>query len=133
MTSDIIGTAMAGETVTATTKVGRGRQAVEVKVTRTAPEAKVVDEVTQEERESWSSQLPVDSGKRTVEVLPGIKLVMYSRGYVCLRLKGKGWDGRKTELGKPLYRDEVKVLVEALLAEVEGLTTYDEANGTAPF
>jgi hypothetical protein len=65
MTSDIIGTAMAGETVTATTKVGRGRKAVEVKVTRTAPEA--------------------------------------------------------------------KVLVEALLAEVEGLTTYDEANGTVPF
>ena len=56
MTSDIIGTAMAGETVTATTKVGRGRKAV-----------------------------------------------------------------------------EVKVLVEALLAEVEGLKTYDKANGTVPF
>lgn len=132
-TSDIIAAMAAGTTATATKKVGKGKAAVEIKVTRTAPEVKVVDETVKEEPVSYTG-LPVDSGKRTVEVLPGIKLVMYSKGFACLKVKGKGWNGQKHEIGKPLYRDECVALVQALLAEVEGLKTYDEANGNAvPF
>lgn len=131
-TADIIAAVAAGTTVTATKKVGKGKKAVEVTVTRTAPEVKVVDETVKEEPVTWG-QMPVDPGKRTVEVLPGIKLVMYSKGFACLKVKGKGWNGQKTELGKPLYRDECVALIQALLAEVEGLKTYDEANGTVPF
>jgi hypothetical protein len=69
----------------------------------------------------------VDAGKRTVEVLPGIKLVAYSRGYVALRVKHKG----RPEANAVLYRDGVKRLIERLQAEVESTLTYEEANGMA--
>jgi hypothetical protein len=130
-TSDIIAAVAAGETVTKAKRVGKGKAAVEVKITRTAPEVKVVDE-TVKEPAPYKGQMPVDHGKRTVEVLPGIKLVVYSRGYVALKVKGKGWNGQKSEVGKPLYRDGLKVLVDALLAEIENTRTYEEANGIEP-
>ena len=130
-TADIIASVAAGETVTAKKKVG-GKKGVEMTVTRTAPPTVLVDETVVKVE---ASLLPADSGKRTVEVLPGVKLVAYSKGYVTLRVKGKSFTGQKVEIGKPLYREEIKCLIEALLAEVEGAATYAEANGmeSAPF
>lgn len=129
-TADIINGVTAGDTVTATKRVGKGKKAVEMTVTRTAPEVKVVDETPKEEPRSSVLQ-PVDAGKRTVEALPGVKLVAYSKGYVCLKVKGKGWQGGKVEIGKPLYRDDLIHLANLLLAEAEGALSYDEAHGNA--
>jgi hypothetical protein len=129
-TSDIIAAVAAGETVTAKKKVGKGKAAVEVTITRTAPEVVVVDETVKEEPVPY--KMPVDAGKRTVEVLPGLKLVVYSKGYVCMKVKGKGWNGQKSEIGKPLYRDDLKRLAETLLAELESARSYEEANGIEP-
>ena len=130
-TADIIASVAAGETVTAKKKVG-GKKGVEMTVTRTAPPTVLVDETVVKVE---ASLLPADSGKRTVEVLPGVKLVAYSKGYVTLKVKGKSFTGQKVEIGKPLYREEIKSLIEALLAEVEGAATYAEANGmeSVPF
>lgn len=132
-TADIIASVAAGETVTTKKKVG-GKKGVEMTVTRTAPPTVLVDE-TVVKVEPTAGLLPADSGKRTVEVLPGVKLVAYSKGYVTLRVKGKSFTGQKVEIGKPLYRDEITCLIEALLAEVEGAATYEEANGmeSVPF
>jgi hypothetical protein len=127
-TADIINAVAAGTTVSTAKKVGKGKKAVELTVTRTAPEVKVVDE-TVDEAPAKGGLLPADAGKRTVEVLPGIKLAVMSKGYLALKLKGKGWTGGKVELGKPLYREECRVLIEALLAEVESLKSYEEAHG----
>ena len=133
-TADVIASMAAGESVTTTQKrkVGKGKAAVELTVTRTEPTTvKVVDETVKEEE--YSSRLPEDAGKRTVEVLPGLKLVCYSKGYVCLKVKGKGWNGGKVEVGKPLYREDIKALVEALFTEGQNAKSYEEANGTVPF
>lgn len=127
-TADIINGVAAGETATAIKKVGKGNKAVEMTVTRTAPPVKVVDETVQEEPRSYVPQT-VDAGKRTVEALPGLKLVAYSKGYVCLKVKGKAWGGNKVEIGKPLYRDDLIHLANLLLSEAEGARTYDEAHG----
>lgn len=131
-TSDIIAAVAAGETVTKAKRVGKGKAAVEVTITRTAPEVKVVDETVKDEPVPYKGQMPVDAGKRTVEVLPGLKLVVYSKGYVCMKVKGKGWNGGKVEVGKPLYRDDLKLLAEKLLAEIESARSYEEANGIEP-
>jgi hypothetical protein len=127
-TADIINAVAAGTTVSTAKKVGKGKKAVELTVTRTAPEVQVVDETVKDEP---TGTLPVDAGKRTVEVLPGLKLVVYSKGYVCLRMKGKAWGGNKVDIGKPLYRDDIKALVEALFTEGQNAKTYAEANGIA--
>ena len=127
-TSDIISAIAAGETVTAKKKGTCKGQKVELTITRTAPAVKVVDETPKEEPRP-SVLMPVDAGKRTVEVLPGIKLVTYSKGYTCLKVKGKGWTGGKIEIGKPLYRDDLIELARALMAEAEGARSYDEAHG----
>lgn len=132
-TADVIASVAAGETVTTTKKrkVGKGKAAVELTVTKTEPTTvTVVDETV---KEDYSGRLPEDAGKRTVEVLPGLKLVCYSKGYVCLKVKGKGWNGGKVEVGKPLYREDIKALVEALFAEGQNAKSYDEANGKVPF
>jgi hypothetical protein len=126
--TDIIDGVAAGETATAIKKVGKGNKAVEMTVTRTAPPVKVVDETVQEEPRASVLQ-PVDAGKRTVEALPGVKLVAYSKGYVCLKVKGKGWTGGKVEIGKPLYRDDLIHLANLLLAEAKQARSYEEANG----
>lgn len=102
-----------------------------MKVTRSEPETvTVVDETVKPEP---FGKVPEDAGKRTIEVLPGIKLVAYTKGYMTLKVKGKGWNNKKVEVGKPLYREEVQVVIDALLAEIEGLKSYEEANGTVPF
>lgn len=132
-TADIIADIEAGKTVTKTKKVGKGKAAAEITVTRTAPEVKVVDETVVEDAPETYGRLPEDAGKRTVEVLPGLKLVVYSKGYVCLRMKGKAWGGQKVDIGKPLYRDDIKHLLEALMTEGQTAKTYEEANGKVPF
>ena len=105
-----------------------------MKVTRTEPEAvKVVDETVEVERVHTFAPQSVDTGKRIVEVLPGLKLAVMSKGYIALKVKGKDYHGRKVEVGKPLYREEVQVLIDALLAEIEGLKSYEEVNGSMPF
>jgi hypothetical protein len=131
-TADIIAAVQSGKPTTVTKKVGKGKKAVEIKVTRSevAPVVKVVDETVKEEQSNWNP-LPVDAGKRTVEVLPGLKLVSYSKGYTCLRMKGKAWGGKKVDIGRPLYREEMIHLANALLAEAEGSLSFDEAHGKA--
>ena len=105
-----------------------------MKVTRTEPEAvKVVDETVEVERVHAFAPQSVDTGKRIVEVLPGLKLAVMSKGYVALKVKGKDYHGRKVEVGKPLYREEIKVLIAALEAELANTVTFEEANGTVPF
>ena len=105
-----------------------------MKVTRTEPEAvKVVDETVEVERVHTFAPQSVDTGKRIVEVLPGLKLAVMSKGYIALKTKGKDYHGRKVEVGKPLYLEEVQVLIDALLAEIEGLKSYEEVNGSVPF
>jgi hypothetical protein len=73
--------------------------------------------------------------KVTTEVLPGISLVRYPSGYTALRIKGKGWGGKRVNIGRPLYRRELESLIECLQAEVTHAVTYEEAHGqeTVPF
>lgn len=123
MTADIKAAA-AGSTVTKKQTVGN----VEMTVTRTAPPVKVVDETVQEPG-SYSGKLPVDAGKRTTEVLPGLTLVGYTKGYTALRMKGKAWGGQKVTIGRPLWREDLVALANALMAEAEGALSYDEAHG----
>ena len=105
-----------------------------MKVTRTEPEAvKVVDETVEVERVHTFAPQSVDTGKRIVEVLPGLKLAVMSKGYIALKVKGKDYHGRKVEVGKPLYREEIKVLIAALEAELANTVTFEEANGSVPF
>lgn len=125
-TADIISQMTAGETATVTKTVGKGKQATTIKVTHTAPPVKVIDETVKPVEAT--SLLPVDAGKRTVEVLPGLQLVAYSKGYVSLRVTGRDFNGKKTTIGKPFYREELKVLIDCLLAEVENTRTYEEAH-----
>lgn len=116
----------AGSTVTKKQTVGN----VEMTVTHTAPAVKIVDETVQEPV-SYSGKLPVDAGKVATEILPGMSLVRYSRGYTALRVKGKSWGGNKVTIGRPLYRDDLLALGRALIAEAEGARSYDEAHGNA--
>ena len=105
-----------------------------MKVTRTEPEAvKVVDETVEVERVHTFAPQSVDTGKRIVEVLPGLKLAVMSKGYIALKTKGKDYHGRKVEVGKPLYREEIQALIAALEAELANTVTFEEANGTVPF
>lgn len=130
-TANMIAAIAAGETVTTKKKGTCKGQKVELTVTTTAPAAlpvTVVDETVQDEPETYT-KLPVDAGKRTVEVLPGMSLVAYSKGYVALRVKGKAWGGQKVTIGRPLYREDLVHLANALLSEAEGARTYDEAHG----
>lgn len=129
MTSDIINAIAAGQTVT-TKKTGTCKgQRVEMTITRTAPAVVVVDETV--EPVDYSGRLPVDAGKRTIEVLPGITLVGYTKGYTAMRVKGKAWGGSKVTVGRPLWREDLIALANALLSEAEGARSYDEANGNA--
>ena len=128
-TSDIIAAIAAGETVTKAKTVGKGKRAVEVTITRTAPAVVVVDETVPDEPVSYTGKLPVDAGKRSVEVLPGISLVAYTKGYTAMRVKGKAWGGNKVTIGRPLWREDLIALANALLSEAEGARSYDEAHG----
>lgn len=69
--------------------------------------------------------LAVDTGKRVVEVLPGLTLATYSKGYTALRMSGKGNGGRKVNMSRVLYRDGLLTLANALLAEAEGAASFD--------
>lgn len=105
-----------------------------MKVSRTEPETvKVVDETVEVERVHTFAPQTVDTGKRIVEVLPGLKLAVMSKGYIAVKIKGKDFKGRKIEVGKPLYREELRVLIDALEAELHNTVTFEEANGTVPF
>ena len=105
-----------------------------MKVTRSEPEAvKVVDETVEVERVHAFAPQSVDTGKRIVEVLPGLKLAVMRKGYIALKTKGKDYHGRKVEVGKPLYREEIQALIAALEAELANTVTFEEANGTVPF
>ncbi len=128
-TSDIIAAMAAGTTATATKTVGKGKRAVEVTITRTAPAVVVVDETVTDEPVSYTGKLPVDEGKVVTEILPGLSLVRYSRGYTALRVKGKAWGGNKVTIGRPLWREDLLALGRALLADAEGALSYDEAHG----
>lgn len=75
--------------------------------------------------------LPVDTGKRVVEVLPGVTLATYSKGYTALRLSGKGSGGRKVTMSRVLVRDGLLTLGNALLAEAEGAALYNDAQHEA--
>jgi hypothetical protein len=130
-TSDIIAAMAAGTTVAAKKRVGKGKAAVEVTITRTAPEVVVVDETVKEEPVSYSNKLPVDEGKRAVDVLPGLRLWAYSRGYRVLEQTGKTYTGSKAKLRRVLYRDDLLCLANILLEEAENTLTYDEAHGNA--
>ena len=66
-------------------------------------------------------------------MLPGLKLAVMSKGYIALKTKGKDYHGRKVEVGKPLYREEIQALIAALEAELANTVTFEEANGTVPF
>jgi hypothetical protein len=131
MTSDIIAAISAGETVT-TKKNGTCKgQKVEMTITRTAPAVKVVDETVKEEPVDYSGRLPVDEGKRSVDVLPGLRLWAYSRGYRVLEQTGKNYTGSKAKLRRVLYRDDLVHLANILLEEAENTLSYDEAHGNA--
>jgi hypothetical protein len=108
---------------TSTTRQVKGTM---ITVTRTEPTPKVT--VVDETNEPKGLR-PVDPGKRSVEVLPGLKLVTYVKGYVCLRIRGKSWQGNRVDIGKPLYRDDLKALVDALTTAGQNAKTYEEANG----
>jgi hypothetical protein len=88
-------------------------------------------ETVPDEPVSYTGKLPVDEGKRTVEVLPGISLVAYTKGYTAMRVKGKAWGGNKVTIGRPLWREDLIALANALLSEAEGARSYDEAHGNA--
>jgi hypothetical protein len=123
-TADVIQNALNASTTT------RRVKGTTITVTRAepAPVVTVVDETVQEQTKA---ALPVDASKRVVEVLPGMSLVMYGKGYCCLRVKGKAWGGQKVTIGRPLYRDDIKVLVEALFEAGQKAKTYEEANPSA--
>jgi hypothetical protein len=130
-TSDIISAVAAGQTVTKAKRVGKGKQAVEVTITRTAPAVKVVDETVKEEPVSYSGKLPVDEGKRVMVLIPGLRLWAYSRGYRVLEQTGKTYTGSKAKLRRILYRDDLVAVANALLEEAANTLTYDEAHGNA--
>lgn len=130
-TADIIAAVAAGKTVTTKKKGTCKGQKVEMTITRTAPAAVVVDETVKEEPVSYSNKLPVDEGKRAVEVLPGLRLWAYSRGYRVLEQTGKTYTGSKAKLRRVLYRDDLIHLANILLEEAENTLTYDEAHGNA--
>jgi hypothetical protein len=123
--ADIIAASANGTRLEANRKQASG---IIVNSMAAAPAGKAVDEPLMGERQEWTP-MPVDTGKMTTEVLPGLLLTRYSRGYVSLRLKGIGHHGRKVSIGRPLYRKEVTLLIDALMAEVEKTKTYEEANG----
>lgn len=75
-----------------------------------------------------TSTMDVDAGKRVIDVVPGLQLVCYSKGYVALRMKGKDWNGRRVTIGKPLYRDDLKALIETLWTECQQTKTYEETH-----
>lgn len=131
MTSDIIAAVAAGETVTTKKKGTCKGQKVELTITHTAPAVKVVDETVKDEPVSYSNKLPVDEGKRAVDVLPGLRLWAYSRGYRVLEHTGKTYTGSKAKLRRVLYRDDLIHLANILLEEAENTLTYDEAHGNA--
>jgi hypothetical protein len=83
---------------------------------------------TANEKPTNYTRLPEDAGKVKTDILPGLSLIRYSRGYTALRLKSKGKGGRKTEVGRPLYRDDLLALGRALMAEAEVARSYDEAH-----
>jgi hypothetical protein len=80
---------------------------------------------------SYTGKLPVDEGKVRTDILPGLAIVKYSRGYCVLEQKGKAYSGAKTKLRRVLYRSDLIALANALLAEAEGALSYDEAHGNA--
>ena len=123
-TADVIQNALNPTTTT------RRVKGTTITVTRAEP-APVVTVADETARAKTSRLLPVVTGKRVVDVLPGVKLVFFPKGYVCLRLKGKAWGGQKVDIGKPLYRADIKVLVEALFDAGEKAKTYEEANPSA--
>ena len=116
------------EVIASTLKTSTTRQVngTTITVTRTEPTPKVT--VVDETNEPKGLR-PVDTGKRSVDVLPGLKLVTYQKGYVCLRIRGKSWQGNRVDIGKPLYRDDLKALVDALIAAGQNAKSYEEANG----
>jgi hypothetical protein len=120
----------AGETVTKIKKVGKGKAATAITVTRTEPTTvKVVDETVPE---SFAPGLwPEVEGKIVTKALAGITLVRYPSGYTALRIKGPvGFnDSRKVTIGKALYKSDLIHLANLLLEEAEKCQTYEEAHG----
>jgi hypothetical protein len=117
--------------MTTTKRVGRGKAAVELTITRTEPTGiTAVDETGGDE--PTSHLRPVDTGKVKTDILPGLSLIRYSRGYYVLEQKGKAYSGQKTTLRRVLYRDDIRVLVEALFTAGQDAKTYDEAHDIQP-
>ena len=116
--------------------VTKGVGKTEIKVTRTPPKeqpVKVIDLTEKEQPKTFG--LPPVEGKIVTEVLPGLTLVRYPSGYTALRVRASGFNGKKTTVGKPLYRAELECLIEALTNEVTHALTYEEAHDleTVPF
>lgn len=112
------------------TNVTKGVGKTEIKVTRVAPPEKPVEVVDLTEKEEPKTfGLPPVEGKIVTEVLPGLTLVRYPSGYTALRVRASGFNGKKTTVGKPLYRAELELLIEALQEEVTHALTYEEAHG----
>jgi len=117
--------------MTTTKRVGKGKAAVELTITRTEPTGiKVVDETGGDE--PAVPLRPVDTGKVKTVILPGLSLIRYQRGYYVLEQKGKAYSGQKATLRRVLYRDDLRVLVEALFTAGQDVKTYEEAHGIQP-
>jgi hypothetical protein len=117
-----------GKTVTKTKKVGKGKKQVKIKVTRTEPTTvKVVDETVKEEKKSYVAK-PVDEGKVKVEILPGLSLIGYSRGYYVLEQKGRNYSGQKTCLRRILYKDCIDAVIRELVSAFDKALTYEQAH-----
>jgi hypothetical protein len=125
-TADIIAAIENGTTITK--KVGKGKKKVEMKVTRTEPTAvKVVDETVQEKAKHTGGR-PVDEGKVKTEILPGLSLIKYTRGYFILEQKGRNYSGQKTVLRRIMYKDCIDAAIRELVKAYDQALTYEEAH-----
>jgi hypothetical protein len=134
-TAEIISGVLAGKKTdpapakkTTKKKVGKGKKTVTMTVTHIEPTTvKVVDETVKAEPTA-TNQRPVDPGKVKVEILPGLSLISYSRGYYVLEQKGRNYAGQKTCLRRILYKDCIDAVIRELVVAFDKALTYEQAH-----
>lgn len=71
---------------------------------------------------------PSSPDRQDYLVFDGVELRRYpSKGYSAIHMKGKCW-GRKTSLGKALYKEDLLRLARALLREARVAKTYKQSH-----
>lgn len=71
---------------------------------------------------------PVDAGKVRTEILPGLSLTRYSRGYYTLEIKGKSHSGQKTRIQRVLYKEGIDLLLRELFKAFQDAKTYGQTH-----